>query len=105
MGFWVYILQCADKSYYTGHTENIEKRIGEHQTGSYKCYTSTRLPVKLAYVDEFPTREEALSHERQIKGWCRKKKEALIRGDWKEISRLARNASRPSTSSGRTNMK
>ncbi len=35
MGFWVYILQCADKSYYTGHTENIEKRIGEHQTGSY----------------------------------------------------------------------
>ncbi len=111
MGFWVYILQCADKSYYTGHTDNIEKRIGEHQAGSYKCYTSTRLPVTLVYADEFPTREEALNHERQLKGWSRKKKEALMRGDWKEISRLAKSSanrsstSLPSTSSGRTDIK
>ena len=97
MGFWVYILQCSDKSYYTGHTDNIEKRIGEHQTGSVNCYTNTRLPIKLVYADEFPTREEALSHERQIKGWSRKKKEALIRGDWKEISRLAKNTLRQSS--------
>jgi len=89
MGFWVYILQCADKSYYTGHTDNIEKRIGEHQTGNCDGYTNTRRPVKLVYTDEFPTREEALNHERQIKGWNRKKKEALMRSDWNEISRLS----------------
>ena len=93
MGFWVYILQCADNSYYTGHTDNIEKRIGEHQAGTGGCYTSTRLPVRPVYADEFLTREEALSHERQIKGWSRKKKEALMSGDWGEISRLSRSKS------------
>ncbi len=101
MSFWVYILRCADNSYYTGHTDNIEKRIVQHQTGEIEGYTSTRLPVTLAFADEFATREEALAHERQIKGWSRKKKEAMIRGDWAEVSRLA-SRKRPSTSSGRT---
>ena len=101
MGFWVYRLRCADNSYYTGHTDNLEKRIVEHQTGAIECYTSTRLPVTLVFADEFPTREEALVHERQIKGWSRSKKEAMMRGDWAEVSRLARKK-RPSTSSGRT---
>src|SRR4030043_2135360 len=104
MSFWVYILRCADNSYYTGHTDNLEKRIVEHQTGEIEGYTFTRLPVTLVFADEFPTREEALAHERQIKGWSRKKKEAMIRGDWAEVSRLARKKgpSDPSTSSGRT---
>jgi putative endonuclease len=89
MSFWVYILRCRDNSYYTGHTDNLEKRIVEHQTGEVEGYTSTRLPVTLVFADEFPTREEALARERQIKGWRRKKKEAMMRGDWGEVSRLA----------------
>lgn len=90
MSFWVYILQCADNSYYTGHTDDLEKRITEHQEGRYGGYTCIRLPVKLVFSEEFTSRDEALACERQIKGWSRKKKEALIHGNWDEISYLAR---------------
>jgi putative endonuclease len=91
MAFWVYILRCADGSYYTGHTDNIEKRIGEHAIGAIgNCYTFNRRPLELAFCQEFMTRAEALVSEQQIKGWSRKKKEAMIRGDWAEVSRLAR---------------
>ena len=89
MTFWVYILRCADDSYYTGHTDNLDKRIVEHQTDRIDGYTSTRLPLTLVFSEEFPNREEALACERQIKGWSRKKKEAMMRGDWAEVSRLA----------------
>jgi predicted GIY-YIG superfamily endonuclease len=89
MSFWVYILRCADNSYYTGHTDNLEERLAKHKTGEFEGYTSTRLPVRLVFSEQFPTREEALSCELQIKGWSRKKKEALIRDDWAEVSRLA----------------
>ena len=89
MSFLVYILRCADNSYYTGHTDNLDKRIVDHQKGKIEGYTSKRLPVKLMFADEFPTREEALACGRQIKGWSRKKKEAMMRGDWAEVSRLA----------------
>ncbi len=104
MSFWVYILRCADDSYYTGHTDNLEGRIVKHRTGEIEGYTATRLPVKLLFSEEFTTREEALVCERRIKGWSRKKKEAMMRGDWAEVSRLARGR-RPSTSSGRTESK
>lgn len=87
--FYVYMLECADGSYYTGHTDNMEKRLFEHQHSEIKCYTSTRLPVELVFVDTTSSRAEALEAERQIKGWNRKKKEALIRGDWNEIKRIA----------------
>ena len=90
MVFWVYILRCSDGSYYTGHTDDLERRIAQHQSGEIQCYASERLPVQLVFSEEFQTREEALERERQVKGWSREKKEALIRGDWKEISRLAR---------------
>jgi len=93
MAFWVYLLRCADGSYYTGHTDDLDKRIGEHVAGACGGYTATRLPVELAYSQECATRIEALSAERQIKGWSRAKKEALIRGDWEEISRLAKSKS------------
>ena len=108
MSFWVYILRCADNSYYTGHTDNLEQRIGGHQNGLCGGYTVSRLPVELVFSQECSTREEALAAERQIKGWSRKKKEAMIRGDWAEVSRLAKCYDRdgapvhPSTSSGRT---
>jgi predicted GIY-YIG superfamily endonuclease len=101
--FWVYILRCADGSYYTGHTDNLKMRIGQHQAGECAGYTVTRLPLEFVWSQEFLTREEALSAERQIKGWSRKKKEAMIQGDWVEVSRLAQSKSiHPSTSSGRT---
>jgi predicted GIY-YIG superfamily endonuclease len=91
--FWVYILRCSDSSYYTGHTDNLEARIGLHQPGECDGYTVSRLPVGLVWSQECATREEALAAERQIKGWNRKKKEALMRGDWSEISRLAQSKS------------
>ena len=100
MSFWVYLVRCADGSYYAGHTDNLEQRIEQHRSGELGGYTSTRRPVDLAYSELFSTRDEAFAAERQIKGWSRKKKEALIRGDWQEIKRLARARSRPSTGSG-----
>jgi predicted GIY-YIG superfamily endonuclease len=98
MSFWVYILRCADQSYYTGHTDDLELRIAKHASGEIEGYTSVRRPVTLVFQEEFLSRVDAIARERQIKGWSRRKKEALIRGDWVEVSRLAR----PSTSSGRT---
>ena len=89
--FWVYILQCNDKSYYTGHTDNLEARLAQHTNRMILgCYTSTRLPVQLMYSQEFYTREEALAAEKQIQGWSRKKKEALIAGDWQALSCYAK---------------
>jgi predicted GIY-YIG superfamily endonuclease len=90
MSFWVYILKCSDGSYYTGHTDHLEKRIAEHKSGYLEGYTSTRRPVELIFSQEFPSRVEALSSEQQIKGWSRKKKEAMVGGDWKEVSRLSK---------------
>ncbi len=89
MKFYVYILKCADGSYYTGHTDNLETRLAYHQTGEIPCYTTKRRPVKLVFADEFPTREEAFERERQIKGWSRTKKEALIANDWAKLKKLA----------------
>ena len=93
MPFWMYILHCADGSYYTGHTDNLDKRIQEHHAGAIpSCYTFKRRPLSLAFSQDFPTREEALASEQQIKGWSRKKKEAMMKGDWAEVSRLAQSA-------------
>jgi len=90
MSFWVYILRCSDNSYYTGHTDNLEQRVVDHQQGLCGGYTSSRLPVEFMFSQACTTREEALATERQIKGWGRKKKEALMRNDWAEVSRLAK---------------
>lgn len=90
MGFWVYILRCADESYYTGHTDNLEDRIGQHHTGAFGGYTVTRRPVTLVFAQECTTRAEAPAAELQIKGWSRKKKEAMMQGDWAAVNRLSR---------------
>jgi len=87
--YWVYILRCSDNSYYTGSTDNLEKRINEHKYGKYKGYTSTRLPVSLVYSQEFQNVKDAIKAERQIKSWSRKKKEALINGDFVLLHYLA----------------
>jgi len=85
MTFWAYMLQCADRHFYVGHTDDLEARFAAHQSGTMPGYTSTRLPVTLVWSQEFPTRYEALAAERQLKGWGRAKKLALIRGDWQLI--------------------
>ncbi len=79
---YVYMLRCADDSYYIGSTSDLEHRLAEHQAGFYGGYTSKRLPVELVWSQDFPTEHVAFLTERQIKGWSRAKKEALIRGDW-----------------------
>jgi len=96
--FFVYILRCSDGSYYVGHTDDLETRIAQHDFGTYGGYTHDRRPLQLVFVAEFATRLEALERERQIKGWSRAKKEALIRSDWDALKWLARAPSeRPST--------
>ena len=87
--FYVYILQCKNSEYYVGHTDNIEQRLSEHHLGTIiGCYTKSRRPLKLIFLEAFNSRDEAFHAERQIKGWSRKKKEALIENNWKEIKRL-----------------
>ncbi len=86
--FFVYILRCADGSYYVGQTDELEKRIAEHQAGVGCEYTRKRCPVEFLWKEEFSTREEAKEMEARIKGWSRGKKEALMANDWKRIKQL-----------------
>jgi len=78
MKAWVYIVECSDGLYYTGSTTNLEQRISDHNTGRFDGFTSFRLPVKLIWPEEFTDIRYAIVLERQIKGWSRKKKEALM---------------------------
>ncbi len=102
MGFWAYMLHCRGGAFYTGHADNLPRRIAQHESGSIEGFTADRLPVLLVWSQEFSTRFEALEAERRIKGWSRAKKMALIRGDWDRISALAKGKDGPSTSSGQT---
>jgi len=110
MSFWVYILRCADGTYYTGHTDDLERRIGQHMTGEIQGYTQSRLPVTLMWSQDFPSRIEALEAEQRVKPWARAKKEALIASDWAALSVAAmppserdeRQHSVPRLRSGRT---
>lgn len=100
--FITYMLRCADGSYYLGHTDELEKRIAEHQHGEGCAWTKSRLPVELVWRQEFPDREAARAAEQQIKRWSRAKKEALIEGNFdllrlhagrSKLSRAVRDAS------------
>jgi len=73
MVFCAYLLRCNDGSYYAGHTDNLEARLAQHQTGALAGYTAARLPVELVWSEAFPTRDEAFAAERRIKGWSRAK--------------------------------
>lgn len=78
MYYFVYILICADKSYYTGITNNLDKRVMEHDCRLIKgCYTPSRLPVRLVWFESFDNPSDAIKTEKQIKGWSRKKKEGF----------------------------
>ena len=81
MSFYVYMLGCADGSIYTGHTDELGARLAAHQLGTFRGYTSIRRPVRLIFQARFETRDEAFAAERRIKGWSRRKKLALARGD------------------------
>ncbi len=103
--FWVYILRCSDGGYCTSHTDNLERRMSQYKAGECSGYTATRQPLEFVWSQECATREEALSAERQIKGWSRKQKEAMMRSDWTEVSRLDQSKSfRPSINSGRKDL-
>jgi putative endonuclease len=101
MQFWVYILRCHDGSFYTGHTDDLDKRLAEHQRGLGADWTRRRRPVELVWCADAPTRDEAFAFERREKNWSRAKKEALIEDDWERIGHFARPPhERPSTSLG-----
>ncbi len=86
---YVYILQCSDGSYYTGSTIDLDKRIQEHQDGRGANHTKKRLPVKLVYAEEYLNIASAFEREKQIQGWSRVKKEALINGEFGVLPNLA----------------
>ena len=86
---YMYILECADGSYYTGSTKSLEIRIAQHQAGEGANHTKKRLPVKLVYFEEYQRIDEAFYREKQVQGWSRKKKETLINGVPEELHKMA----------------
>ena len=99
---WVYILQCADGSYYVGtyRGDDLATRVAEHNQAKYPgAYTASRRPVVLAWAQEFPRYDDAVVFERQIKGWSRRKKEAVSRGDWAALPVLSKNRQTDQSSS------
>lgn len=102
MAFWAYMLHCRGGLFYVGHTDDLERRVGQHRSGLIAGFTADHLPVELVWSQEFVTRDGAKAAERQIKGWSRAKKLTLIRGDWDRVSSLAKGKNDPSTRSGRT---
>ena len=89
----VNMLRCPDGSYFVGHTNDLEHRLAANERGAIEGYTPSRRPVELAFSDQFSTRLEAFHRERQIKGWSRAKKEALIKGDWDGLVELSNRSS------------
>ena len=87
---FTYILKCSDGSYYVGSTDNLEERIKQHQSGNGCDYTRTHRPVELIYTEEFDTFQKAFQRERQLHGWSRAKKEALIKGDIELLKALSK---------------
>ena len=90
---YMYLLECSDRSYYTGSTNNLELRISQHQMGEGAKYTKSRLPVKLVYVEEHIRIDEAFYREKQVQGWSHSKKKALIEKQENILPELSRNYS------------
>ena len=96
------MLHCRGGYLYVGHTDNLERRMDQHERSVVPGFVRDHWPAKLVWAGEFATRHEAIAMERRLKGWSRAKKLALIREDWETISELAKKKDSPSTSSGRT---
>jgi putative endonuclease len=92
MGVYIYMLRCADGSYYVGSAtgEDLNPRVAQHNAGSYKGYTFSRRPVVLVWSEHFEHIADGVTVERQLKGWSRAKKEVLLRSDWANVSELSR---------------
>ncbi len=90
---YTYILLCNDGSYYTGSTNDLERRLKEHFTGEGSNHTKKHPPIRLLYYEEFDRIDDAFKREKQIQGWSRKKKEALINGKTEDLPLLSRNHS------------
>lgn len=89
---FVYILKCSDKSYYVGVTNDINNRLNQHNEGTdQKSYTYSRKPVELVYFELIENNLAAIAREKQLKGWSRAKKEALIEGNWNKLTELSKN--------------
>ena len=89
--YHVYILLCNDGSYYTGITNDLDRRLVEHETGlNLSCYTYRRRPTKLVFNEMFPDVDQAIAFEKQVKGWRRAKKEAIINGNWHFLPELSK---------------
>jgi putative endonuclease len=98
---YMYILECSDGSYYTGSTNDLELRFQQHQNAEGANHTKKRLPVKLVYHEEYQRIDDAFYREKQVQGWSRKKKEALINGEPDKLPELSINhLSVPSESLG-----
>lgn len=89
MGF-MYILECSDGTYYTGSKKKLERRLSEHQNKQSANYTKQRLPVKLVYFEEYDRIDKAFYREKQVQGWSRKKKQALINGNQELLPKLSK---------------
>ena len=89
----LYILRCANGTYYTGSTDNLDRRLVEHAEGLGSNYTRKHLPVELVYREDFDSIAEAFAREKQVQNWSRAKKEALIRGDYESLPSLSRSKS------------
>jgi putative endonuclease len=86
---YMYILLCSNDQYYTGSTKDLERRLDEHNSGKGANFTRKHLPVKLVYYEEFDRIDDAFYREKQVQGWSRKKKEALINGETNKLHVLA----------------
>ena len=90
--YYTYILKCSDGSYYTGMTNNLDIRITEHNEGlDPTTYTFSRRPVVLVFCEMFNDVNQAIAFEKQIKGWSRKKKKAIIANEWHKLPELSKN--------------
>ena len=90
---FTYILRCADDSYYVGSCRNLDYRMWQHSTGKGSKYTGPRMPVTLVFAQEFDNIGDAYALEKQVQGWSRAKREALIRGEIERLPGLSRNRS------------
>jgi predicted GIY-YIG superfamily endonuclease len=90
MRFWVYIILCGDGSYYVGSCNDLERRMKEHDDATAYSYTAERKPLELVFAENVPSYEDAALREKQLKGWSRAKKKALIEGNWDRVRALAK---------------
>jgi|SRR5690606_19608555 len=97
---YMYILLCGDGSYYTGSTIDLELRLHQHQHGEGANHTRKHQPVQLVYYEEYQRIDEAFFREKQIQGWSRKKKEALIKNRTEDLPLLSRNYTQYGASTG-----